>query len=130
MPPVRRTPQDKLRDYNQKNAANSSLIYKGERCPEAQICVLSRVIWIRGEGDFADAVVVSGPILAPESQREKLVVTENSTSRYNWHTYFLRYVNYKETRSHVTVRPVAEADLVERAYPNSNVDRTGPTSTS
>ncbi|TGO50281.1 hypothetical protein BCON_0187g00160 [Botryotinia convoluta] len=129
MPPVRRLPQDKLRAYNKKNAEDPSLIYKEERCPDAQICVLSRVMWIRGENDFADAVVISGPILAGEDQRERIVVTENSTSRYNWHTYFVRYVNYGETRSRVFERPVAEADLVERGYPNRIVDRAGSTNT-
>ncbi|TGO35843.1 hypothetical protein BHYA_0144g00120 [Botrytis hyacinthi] len=131
MPPVRRrrTPQEKLRAYNDKNAEDPTLIYKGERCPEAKICVLSRVIWIRGENNFADAVVVSGPTLAGEGQRERIVVAENATSRYHWHTYYVRYLNEGETRSRVSDRPVAEADLVERAYPNPNVDSAGPTNT-
>ncbi|TGO10040.1 hypothetical protein BTUL_0146g00180 [Botrytis tulipae] len=103
MPPVRRrrTPQEKLRAYNDKNAE------------------------IRGENKFADAVVVSGPTLAGEGQRERIVVAENANSRYHWHTYFVRYLNDGETRSHVSDRPVAEADLVERAYPNPKVDRPG-----
>ncbi|TGO25001.1 hypothetical protein BPAE_0089g00050 [Botrytis paeoniae] len=130
MPPVRRrTPHEKLRAYNEKNAEDPTLIYKGERCPDAKICVLSRVIWIRGENNFADAVVISGPILAGEYQRESILVAENSISRYNWHTYFVRYVNYGETQSRVSDRPVAEADLVERAYPNQIVDLTGSTNT-
>ncbi|KAF7883104.1 uncharacterized protein EAF01_011613 [Botrytis porri] len=131
MPPVRRrrTPREKLLAYNQKNAENPTLIYKGERCPDAKICVSSHVMWIRGENNFADAVVVSGPNLAGESQRERIVVAENATSRYHWHTYFVRYMHYGETQSRVSDRPVAEADLVERAYPNPIVDRTGSTNT-
>ncbi|KAF5871508.1 uncharacterized protein Bfra_008027 [Botrytis fragariae] len=131
MPPVRRrkTPHEKLRDYNKKNAEDPTLIYKGERCPDAKICVLSRVMWIRGENNFADAVVVSGPILASEGQRERIVVAENATSRYNWHMYFVRYLNYGETQFSLSDRPVAEADLVERAYPNPIVDRVGSTNT-
>ncbi|KAF7893689.1 uncharacterized protein EAF02_001227 [Botrytis sinoallii] len=106
-----------------------TLIYKGERCPDAKICVLSRVMWIRGENNFADAVIISGPTLAGEDPRERIVVAENATSRYHWHTYFVRYLNNGETQSRVSDRPVAEADLVERAYPNPRVDRTGPTNT-
>ncbi|KAF7944034.1 hypothetical protein EAE96_010444 [Botrytis aclada] len=122
MPPVRRTPENRLRAYNKRNAENPNLIYKGERCPDAQFCILTRVLWLRGENDFADAVITSGPILTREDQRERMVVPENSNSRYNWHMYNVRYVNDKETRSRVSERPVPEADLVERAYPNRNVD--------
>ncbi|CAD6444894.1 8c5bca0f-79b8-4607-a25b-8ebcb20d53c4 [Sclerotinia trifoliorum] len=117
-----KTPAEELRAYNERNAANPRLVYKGERCPDAQFCRLSRVIWTRGDDDNIDAVVIAGPDLVPEDKREQITVTERLAGEYTWHAYFVRYVNRKETQSHVYEHHVAEVDLIARDYRNRHLD--------
>ncbi|KAF7857228.1 hypothetical protein EAF04_009469 [Stromatinia cepivora] len=118
-----KTPAEELRAYNERNAANPRLIYKGERCPDAQLCRLSRVIWTRKDDDNIDALVIAGPDLVPEDKREQITVTERLAGQYTWHAYFVRYVNSRETQCRVYEHHVAEVDLIERGYPNKHVDQ-------
>ncbi|KAJ8068030.1 hypothetical protein OCU04_003607 [Sclerotinia nivalis] len=118
-----KTPAEELRAYNERNAENPRLVYKGERCPDAHLCCLSRVIWTRGDDDNIDALVIAGPDLVPEDEREQITVTERLAGQYTWHAYFVRYVNSGETQSRVCEHYVAEVDLIARDYRNRYVDQ-------